>query len=140
MIYCLKWNQSKMKVSHQGKRMKLISIKDYCKAHKISDSGARKRVSQKLVKSITLDEILYIVIEDTQPQMIKKLRDKIKLLNKDIKLLKEQKQTVINQDDYIAELKEEIKELRTEVKENRENERSLYEKVIGQYDRLMISN
>ena len=121
--------------------MELISIKDYCKAEKITDAGARKRVSQKLVKSIILDGLTYIVDEsNSKEKKIKELRVKLRNSNDRVKLLRAKAEQAINQELYIKELKEEVKELRAKIETLHEKKEAIYEKVIEHQQMLMLPN
>jgi predicted RNase H-like nuclease (RuvC/YqgF family) len=117
--------------------MKLISVREYAKAENISEQGARKRVASKLVKSVQLDENLYIVVEDKSVNTIKELRHKIKLLQSNIKSFKLEAVTVMNQSDYIKRLEDRITLLETKLDESTAKKEELYEKVINT---VMISN
>lgn len=117
--------------------MKLISVREYAKAENISEQGARKRVVSKLVKSVQLDDNLFIVIEDNSQNTIKELRHKIKLLQSNIKSFKLEAVTVTNQSDYIKKLEDRITLLETKLDESTAKKEELYEKVINT---VMISH
>ena len=117
--------------------MKLITVKEYAKIEHISEQGARKRIASKLVKSVQLDDIIYIVTEDKSPQIIKDLKHKIKLLNSNIKTLKLQATTVTNQSEYIKRLEDRISMLETKLDDSTAKKEELYEKVIST---IMIEN
>jgi len=130
--------------------MELITIKEYCKRENITDAGARKRVSSKLVKSVILEEMLYIVEENNEKQEhIKTLKNRLRNANDRIKLLTAEKQTVIDQKEHIRKLEEKIEKLETLSKEKiekleakietiTEKKEELYEKVIGHFSMLQI--
>lgn len=111
--------------------MKLLSIAKYAKQENITDQGARKRVSSKLVRSVQLDESIYIVIEDTSPVIIKDLKHKIRLLQSNIKALKLEAITVMKQEDYIKRLENRVDTLETKLDESTAKKEELYEKVIS---------
>lgn len=114
--------------------MELISVKDYCKREDISDAGARKRVALKQVKSVTLDDMLYIVDEHNEKQeAIKTLRNKLRNATDKIKLLTAEKQTVIDQREHIKKLEEKIEKLEAKVEQITDKKEELYEKVIGHF-------
>lgn len=117
--------------------MKLITVREYAKQEGLSEQGARKRVSSKLVKSVQLEDTIYIIIEDTSQTIIKELRHKIKLLQSNIKSLKLEVRTVTNQSDYIARLEHRVTTLETKLDESTAKKEELYEKVINT---VMISN
>lgn len=119
--------------------MELISIKDYCKREDISDAGARKRVASKLVKSVILDEMLYIVDENNEKQeTIKSLKNRLRNANDKIKLLTAEKQTVIDQREHIKKLEEKIEKLEAKIETITEKKEELYEKVIGHFSMLQL--
>lgn len=117
--------------------MKLISVREYAKAKNISEQGARKRVASKLVKSVQLDENLYIVIEDKSVNTIKELRNKIKLLQSNIRTLKSEATAVLNQAEYTKRLEDRIDNLETKLDDATAKKEELYEKVINT---VMITN
>ena len=111
--------------------MKLLSIAKYAKQENITDQGARKRVSSKLVKSVQLDENIYIVVDDKCPGIIKDLKHKIRLLQSNIKSLKLEAITVMKQEDYINRLETRVETLETKLDESTAKKEELYEKVIN---------
>jgi hypothetical protein len=117
--------------------MKLVlnSLKEYCKNESITDAGARKRISQKLVKSIQLDGHLYIIQESNE---VYELKNKIKILNSKIKELKSSVLIYTKQDEQISKLENKIEKLEFENEKQRNSKEELYEKIIGQMDRLII--
>lgn len=114
--------------------MELISVKDYCKIANITDAGARKRVALKQVKSVILDEMLYIVDESNEKkETIKSLRNRLRNATDKIKLLTAEKQTIIDQREHIAKLESKIEKLEAKVETITEKKEELYEKVIGHF-------
>jgi len=118
--------------------MRLITVREYAKQEGLTEQGVRKRVTSKLIKSVQLDELSYIVIEDKSPTIIKDLKSKIKLLNSNIKTLKAQAQVVINQDEHINKLENRVEylekkldDLFTKLEESTSKKEELYEKVIS---------
>jgi len=107
--------------------MELLTVKEYCKQERITDAGARKRVSQKLVKSVILDESIYIVTASK----VKDLKQIIKSKNAIIKQLKTEAQIIINRENEVQELKEKIKKLESKLEMNTEKKEELYERVIN---------
>lgn len=87
----------------------IFTIEEYCKKEGISDSGARKRVKQKNVKSAIIDEELHILIPSD-------LKQKIALKNKTIQALRQFKKNASSEADKIERLENEIKELHREHK------------------------
>lgn len=119
--------------------MELISVKEYCKRENITDAGARKRVSSGLVKSVILDEMLYIVEDNREKQeAIKSLKNRLRNANDRIKLLTAEKQTVINQQEHIRKLEEKIERLEAKIETITEKKEELYEKVIGHFSMLQL--
>ena len=58
--------------------MELITVKEYCKSENITDAGARKRVKSKLVNSIILNDITYIIVDSNKKdQEIKRLKNNL---------------------------------------------------------------
>ena len=112
--------------------LELITIKEYSRREKISETASRKRLAQSLVHSTQLDGITYIVYRNNIEQIIKDLKNKIKNQREQIARYKQASEFYINQD-------ERIKELEIELKEYVIRERNLYEKVIGQFDKMMLS-
>lgn len=112
--------------------LELITVKEYSRREKISETATRKRLSQSLVNSTKLDDITYIVYENNQEQIIKDLKNKIKHQKEQIARYKQASEFYINQD-------ERIKELELELKEYVIRERGLYEKVITQFNHLLPS-
>ena len=118
--------------------MELITVKEYCERERITDAGARKRVSQKLIKSIKLDKIIYIVInKSTKDEKIESLKTKLKNSNDRVKLLRQKNLTVVNQDELIQELKERIKSLEEKLDKVQDKKDALYENVIAQMNMLL---
>jgi len=118
--------------------MRLITVREYAKQEGLTEQGVRKRVTSKLIKSVQLDELTYIVIDDNRPGVIKDLKSKIKLLNSNIKTLKAQAQVVINQDEHIKKLENRVEyleqkldDLFTKLEESTSKKEELYEKVIS---------
>ena len=113
--------------------LELITVKEYSIREKISETASRKRLAQSLVHSTKLDGITYIVYRNNIEQTIKDLKNKIKNQREQIARYKQASEFYINQD-------EKIKELEIELKEYVIRERGLYEKVLGQMDKLMLPN
>lgn len=121
--------------------MELISVKDYCKIANITDAGARKRVALKQVKSVILDEMLYIVNEsDEKKETIKTLRNRLRNATDKIKLLTAEKQTIIDQREHIAKLEGKILTLESKLEAVQIKKDSLYEKVIGHLTLIQLPN
>jgi len=136
ILVAKKYPQSRQLVFKRFK-MKLITVKEYAKIEHISEQGARKRIASKLVKSVQLDDIIYIAVEDKSPQIIKDLKQKIRLLNSNIKSLKLQATTVTNQSEYIKRLEDRISSLEAKLDDSTAKKEELYEKVIST---IMIEN
>jgi hypothetical protein len=114
------------------KMLELITVKEYSKRENISDTASRKRLDKGLIQSIQLDEITYIIYKSDCENIIKDLKNKIKFQKEQIAKYKISFDANLNKD-------EKIKELEIELKEYILRERNLYEKVIGQFDRMSIS-
>ena len=111
--------------------LELITVKEYSRREKISETATRKRLAQSLVQSTKLDNIIYVIYENNIEQTIKDLKNKIKNQREQIAKYKQANEFYINQD-------EKIKTLEFELKEYVIRERNLYEKVIGQFDKMML--
>jgi len=114
------------------KMLELITVKEYSKRENISDTASRKRLDKGLIQSIQLDEITYIIYKSDCENIIKDLKNKIKFQKEQIAKYKISFDANLNKD-------EKIKELEIELKEYILRERNLYEKVIGQFDRMSIT-
>ena len=112
--------------------LELITVKEYSKRENISDTASRKRLDKSLMPTIQLDDITYIVYKSDCDNIIKDLKNKIKFQKEQISKYKISFDANLNKD-------EKIKELETELKEYILRERNLYEKVIGQFDRMSIT-
>jgi hypothetical protein len=106
----------------------LKTIKEYCKIESITDGGARKRVKEKLVKSIILDENLYIVMESNEEELLKQ---KLKLANAKIKELRQFARAEERKNEDFKELKDRCKLLEEKIEMQRDSKEALYEKVIA---------
>ena len=111
--------------------LELITVKEYSRREKISDTATRKRLAQSLVQSIKLDNIIYIIYKNNIEQTIKDLKSKIRFQREQISKLKLAAQFYTNQDEKIKVLESELKDYVT-------RERNLYEKVIVQFDKMML--
>ncbi len=110
--------------------MKLITVKEYATIEKISEQGARKRVSSGLVQSVQLDNNTYIIIIDTSLQIIKDFKQKIKLLNANIRTYKEKVSALQYREDYVKRLEDRVDKLERSLEASTEKKEELYEKVI----------
>ena len=108
--------------------LKLISVKEYCKRHKITDAAARKHIKQNSVKHCIYDSQTYIILEDNTEE---KQRHKIRLLNSNIKALKSEVKQYTKQDDIIEEQKRIIQKLEVKLEAQYAKKEELYEKVIN---------
>lgn len=118
--------------------MRLITVREYAKQEGLTEQGVRKRVTSKLIKSVQLNELTYIVIDDNRPDVIKDLKSKIKLLNSNIKTLKAEAQVIRNQDEYVNKienrveyLEKKLDDLFAKLEESTSKKEELYEKVIS---------
>jgi len=95
---------------------KLITVRDYAKAHDISEQATRKRISSKLLTSCQLDNLTYVAIEDPAPLQIKELKGKIKLLQANVRTMKAATATAHKQDEEILYLRETNKTLLSDLR------------------------
>ena len=112
--------------------LELITVKEYSKREKISETATRKRLAQSLVQVTKLNDITYIIYKNNMEQIVKDLKNKIKNQREQIARYKQASEFYINQEDK-------IKELELELKEYVVRERGLYEKVITQFNHLLPS-
>ncbi len=112
--------------------LELITVKEYSRREKISETATRKRLAQSLVQAIKLDDITYIIYKNNIEQIIKDLKNKLKHQREQIARYKQASEFYINQD-------VKIKELEADLKEYVIRERGLYEKVITQFNHLLPS-
>lgn len=120
--------------------MELITIKEYCKLEGISDQGARKRVVSKLVKSIQLDNITYIVdTSNKKEETIKILQQRLKDKNNQIRVLKLQKDNSKLDQEEKTRLLEKIDKLEDKIEKLHNRNTETLEKVISQYQFLLPS-
>ncbi len=111
--------------------LELITVKEYSRRENISETATRKRLVQSLVQVTKLNDITYIIYQNNIEQIVKDLKNKIKHQREQIARYKQVSEFYINQEDK-------IKELELELKEYVIRERGLYEKVIGQLDKIKI--
>lgn len=109
---------------------KLITIKEYCKLQKITDTGARKQIASGKVASVTLDDQTYVVVESNEVDLLKA---SLKSAREKIKTLQAQALLYLNQLEHIEELKNKVELLEGKLDAQRDDKEKLYEKVIGQY-------
>lgn len=117
-------------------KLKLITVKDYCKIKKLTDAGVRKQIKTNKLQSLIFDDITYVAIEDTETD---KLKNQIKLKNAKISELKALNQKYENQQNVIQEQKEKIEKLEEKLEVQRDDKEKLYEKMIVQYHNLLPS-
>ena len=113
---------------------KLITIKEYCKVNNITDAGARKQISSGKVISVSVEEQSYIIVESNE---IETLKASLKSAREKIKTLQAQALLYLNQSDTIEKLENKIELLENKLDGQQKSKEELYEKVIGQYDRLL---
>lgn len=113
--------------------LELITVKEYSNREKISETATRKRLAQSFINSTKIENITYIIYENPIEQQIKELKSKIKLKNEIISKLRNQNKFFLNQETKINELEKDLKDYVI-------RERGLYEKVIGQLDKMMLPN
>jgi len=89
----------------------VLTIDEYCKRLKISDSGARKRVKQKKVKSAIIDDELHILLDSD-------LKQKLALKNAQIVKLKQFKKLSNVDLERIEHLENKIDDLHREHKKD----------------------
>lgn len=113
---------------------KIISVKEYCKLKQITDAAARKHIAQGKVTSVSLDDQVYIVIESNEVDLLKQ---KLLIAKEKIKTLQAEALLYTTQQEQIIKLESKIDVLENKLEGQRESKEELYEKVIGQYDRLL---
>lgn len=107
----------------------LITIKEYCKKHKITDAAVRKKISTNKLYSIIYEGITYVVIENNDKE---KLKVSIKIKNSKIRELQKEKYFYDNQKETITKLENKIEKLEEKLEDQRDKKEELYEKVIGE--------
>ena len=115
---------------------KLITVRDYSKAHGISEQATRKRISTKLLSSCQLDSLTYVAVEDEALQTIKDLKSKIKLLQSNIKGFRATAAVATKQDEEIQYLRnrvlgleEDLRATSARLNSSTDKKEELYEKV-----------
>jgi hypothetical protein len=113
---------------------KLLSIKEYCKLKQITDAGVRKQISTGRIVSVSLEDQAFVVVESNEIDLLKvslrSAREKIKTLQAEALLY-------VNQSDIIKKFENKIEQLENKLDDQRDSKEELYQKVIGQYDRLL---
>jgi uncharacterized coiled-coil protein SlyX len=113
---------------------KLLTVKEYCKVNNITDAAARKQISTGKIINVSLEDQAHIVIESNEVELLKA---KVKSLREKIKTLEAKAQLYINQDATIQKLETKVELLESKLDTQRDSKEELYQKVIGQYDRLL---
>jgi predicted RNase H-like nuclease (RuvC/YqgF family) len=113
---------------------KLLSVKEYCKLKSLTDGAVRKQISTGKIISVSLEDQAHIVIESNEVELLKA---KVKSLQEKIKTLEAKAQLYINQDTTIQKLETKVELLEGKLDTQRDSKEELYQKVIGQYDRLL---
>jgi len=113
---------------------KLLTIKEYCRLNKITDAGARKQIASGKVVSVSVEEQSYIVVESNEVEVLKA---SLKSAREKIKTLQAEALLYLNQSEQIEKFEKKIELLENKLESQRESKEELYEKVIGQYDRLL---
>ncbi len=123
---------------------KLITVREYSKAHDISEQATRKRIASKLLTSCQLDNLTYVAVEDISNVVIKDLKNKIKLLNSKVSTLRATVAGAVKQDEEIAYLRDRVLRLEDDLRVSNERlftstnkKEELYEKV---FTTLSITN
>jgi hypothetical protein len=111
--------------------LELITVKEYSKRENISETATRKRLGKSLVLSTQLNDITYLIYENNIEQEIKNFKSKLRLKNEIISKLKKENSFFFNQQERITSLEKDLKEYII-------RERGLYEKVITQFDKMML--
>jgi phage shock protein A len=113
---------------------KLLSVKEYCKLKQITDAGVRKQIATGRIISVSLEDQVFVVVESNEIDLLKSslrsAREKIKTLNAEALLY-------VNQSETIKKLENKIDQLESKLDDQRDSKEELYQKVIGQYDRLL---
>jgi Fe2+ transport system protein B len=112
----------------------LSTIKEYTKIKGLSDTGVRKRVSQKLDKSVTIDNVMYIIHED---RTLEKLQNRLKNSNAKIRELK-LKLDIKTDNKYLEEIEKQnqkyekkVKKLEKQILRLHEKKDRIYENALG---------
>lgn len=113
---------------------KLLTIKEYCKLHNITDGGARKQISTGKAISVLIDDQTYIVAESNEIDLLKA---SLKSAREKIKTLQAEANLYVNQSEQIKKLESKIETLESKLEVQRDSKEELYQKVIVQYDRLL---
>lgn len=113
---------------------KILTVKEYCKVNKITDAAARKHITLGKVVAVSLEDQAYIVVESNE---IDVLKNKLQLAREKIKTLQAEAVLYTTQEERIIKLENKIESLEDKIEGQRESKEELYEKVIGQYDRLL---
>ena len=59
--------------------LELITVKEYSKREKISETATRKRLAQSLVQATKLNDITYIIYKNNIEQIIKDLKKNLSI-------------------------------------------------------------
>ena len=113
--------------------LELMTVKNYCLKSGYSDAGVRKKIASGSLVSLTYDELLYVALPT---YAIATLETKVKTLRAQVKQLKTESRVYVSQDNLIQELKDEVSTLKESNRALQDAKDSLYEKVIGQQDRM----
>lgn len=113
---------------------KLLTLKDYCKLNKITDSAVRKQIATGKAVSVSIDDQTYIVTESNEIDLLKA---SLRSAKEKIKTLQAEANLYINQSEQIKKLESKIETLENKLEDQRDSKEELYQKVIVQYDRLL---
>lgn len=113
---------------------KLLTVKEYCKTNQITDAAARKHISSGKVISVAIEDQAHIVIDSNE---IDALKTRLQTAREKIKTLQAEALLYTTQKEHILKLENKIENLENKLERQRESKEELYEKVIGQYDRLL---
>ena len=114
--------------------LKKYTVKQYMRVSGLSDAGIRKQVNNQALDSVVMNGVLYILVESNE---VEELKQKIKGLRATIKLLKREAKLYLKQDEALQSLRDEVKSLREELSKQISSKEELYEKAIGQQDRIL---
>lgn len=107
----------------------LITVKEYCRRKKISDTAARKQINTNKIESVIFKDITYIIIDNNDKE---KLKANVKLKNSKIREMEHKIHFYENQKETIIKLEKKIDKLEDKLEEQRDTKEALYEKVIGE--------
>jgi len=117
--------------------MILVSVKEYCNKNKLTDGAVRKAMKSGKLPSIIIDNITHVAVASDE---VAKLKTKVKLLNSKIRELKNKVLLYTNQEQELQKRADLITKLEAKLDTQIEKKEELYEKVIAQFNIMLIEN